>query len=71
MKKEVKQKLYDFYEAFDPYGFSDFASDYEDPMDAIESMDHGTIIDWLTDIVEEDDDFAEEAQNIIDMMMAA
>ena len=71
MRKEIKEKLHDFYEAFDPYGFSDYASDYEDPMDAIEAMEPETIIEWLTDIVEEEDDFAEEAQNIINMMMAA
>ena len=70
MRKEIKEKLYSFYEEYDPYGFSDYASDYEDPMDAIENTDPKTIIDWLTDIVEEDDDFAEEAQNIINMMAA-
>jgi hypothetical protein len=68
MRREIKEKLYSFYEEYDPYGFSDYASNYEDPMDAIESMDHETVIDWLTGIVEEDDDFAEEARNIINMM---
>lgn len=71
MRKEIRKKLYDFYEAFDPYGFSDYASEYDNPMDAIENTDPETIIDWLSDIVKEDDDFAEEAQNIINMMMAA
>ena len=71
MKKEVRQRLYSFYESYDPYGFSDYASEYDNPMDAISEMDPETIIDWLTVIVEEEDDFAEEAQNIINMMMAA
>ena len=70
MRKEIKEKLYSFYEGYDPYGFSDYASDYEDPMDAISAMDTETVIEWLTGIVEEDDDFAEEAQDIINMMAA-
>jgi hypothetical protein len=65
MKKEIRQKLYNFYEQYDPYGFSDFASDYEDSMEAISGMDPETIIEWLKDIAEEDDDFAEEAQSLI------
>lgn len=70
MRKEIKERLYSFYEEYDPYGFSDFASDYEDPMDAIENTDPETIIDWLTGIVEEDDDFAEEAQSLISAIEA-
>lgn len=71
MKREIRQKLYSFYEEYDPFGFSDYASEYDNPMEAISEMDPETIIDWLTDIVEEDDDFAEEARNLINTMMAA
>ena len=70
MKKKIRERLYNFYEQYDPYGFSDYASEYDNPMEAISEMDPETIIDWLADIVEEDDDFAEEAQDIINMMMA-
>ena len=70
MKKEIRQKLYSFYEAYDPFGFSDYASEYDNPMDAISAMEPETIIEWLTDIVEEDDDFAEEAQDLISAIEA-
>lgn len=70
MRKEIRQRLYNFYEEYDPYGFSDYASEYDNPMEAIESMDTETIIEWLTDIVEEDEDFAEEAQFLISAIEA-
>lgn len=70
MRKELKQRLYNFYEQYDPYGFSDYASEYDNSMEAIESMEPATIIEWLTDIVEKDDDFAEEAQFLISAIEA-
>jgi hypothetical protein len=70
MKKEIRERLYNFYEQYDPYGFSDYASEYDNSMEAINAMDPETIIDWLTDIVEDDDDFAEEAQSLISAIEA-
>lgn len=65
--KEIAKRILDFYDEYDPYGYIDEVTDYESALAETEADLYGAV-EWLQGFAADGND---EAQEIIDMIMAA
>ena len=69
--KDVYVMIDRFAEDYFPYEYGDALEYGKDPVEVLRNTPKEVIIEWLQDIVDEDEDNRDEAQRLIDMLKAA